>query len=344
VELARQLKETAKQPLATCNFRTRPKCFWVGATTLLVLHQKEDGPFVVDMDQPSPIPVPLLERIDPKVWAFFSGALWLHEGSARWIVGAENNVYVFEGDPREPEKLVARRVFVFPESAEPTVEPGYPRRVMAVAISPDGKTAAAGGDWHEVYLIDLEHPDAPARPLRPKRGGTVLSLAFTADRLLVGHQGLAESAPGLAVFDRATEQQVHDERFACDVTSLALARDGRFALGSGDGEIRVETLDSTAETVTLQWPRREWARQDEPTQIRGLAFVDGGARLVAVSGADAPMKGARLFTRSSRSANEPARLLAHGLDAMVSLAASEDELLVATGAFDGKVAVRALPD
>jgi hypothetical protein len=345
--LARQLKEreTAKQALATCAFRTRPKCFWVGATTLLVLHQKEDGPFVVDMDKPSPIPVPLVKRIDPKVWGFFSGALWLHEGSVRFVVGAEKNVFVFEGDAREPEKLIARRAFVFPDSAESTIEPTKPQRCMAVAISPDGKTAAAGGDWHEAYLIDLEHPDAPPRPLRPKQGSTVLSLAFTANRLLVVNQGLAEMAPGLTVFDLDTEKQVGDERSASDVTSLALARDGRFAMGTSDGDIKVESLGSPTETVTLQWPKREWARQDEPTHIRGLAFVEGGARLVAVSGADDPLKkGARLFTRSSRSANEPARLLAHGLDAMVSLSVSEDELLVATGAFTGLVEVRPLPD
>jgi serine/threonine protein kinase len=342
-EIARRLEMKSKRPLATCTFKRRAKGFWVGATTLLVLDQKEDGPFVVDMDTSSPRPIPL-PRLKPTLWGCFSGALHRGEGSVRWVVGADKNVYVIEGDPREPSTMIGREAFVFPDSDEPVVPPGTPTRVLAIAISPDGKTAAAGGDWHEVYLIDLEHPGLPARPLRPAHGGTVLSLAFAAGRLLVGNGASGASEPGLFVFDLGTGQQVADQRFEFAVTSIAPARDGRFAIGMSDGGIIVKNLDAT-EAVPLPWPMSEWSTREEPTSIMGLAFVDGGARLVAVSGANLHKKmGSRLFTRSSRSGEEPARLLAGDLDALVSLDVSEDGRLVAIGSQEGLIEVRALPD
>jgi predicted Ser/Thr protein kinase len=340
LKLARRLEARAKRPLAACKFEDRAKCFWVGATLLLVLTQGDSGPHWVNMDSSYPRPVPL-PRLVPRTSYCFSGALHRREGSVRWVVGAGENVYVIEGDPRAPNTMIGREVFVFPDSAEP-LSPGH-GRVMAVAISPDGKTAAAGGDWRTAYLIDLEHPGTPPRPLRPERGGTIESLAFVDNggRLLVGN---VTSEPGLYVFDIATGKPVHDERVDSPITSIALARDGRFALGRSDGGILVRTLDST-ETVALSWPISEWDSRGDLSQITGLAFVDRGARLVAVSGANAPgLKGSRLFTRSSRSRDEPARLLAEDRDAMVSLDVSEDECLVAIGGEDGMVEVFAMPD
>jgi hypothetical protein len=115
----------------------------------------------------------------------------------------------------------------------------------------------------------------------------------------------------------------------------------------GGGAILVRTLDGK-ENATLYWPMADMS-QDDPTWITGLAFVGDGARLVAVTGAvpgaDAfKTRGARLFTRSSRSADEPLHMIAGGLDAILSLDVSEDGLFVATGAYGGMVDVRAMPD
>jgi predicted Ser/Thr protein kinase len=341
LKLARRLETRAQRHLAACKFARRAKCFWVGATTLLVLTQENGGLYVIDMDKPSPLPQ-RLPRVVPNMGSCFSGALHRREGSVRWVVGGEN-VYVIEGDPRAPNTMIGREAFVFPDSAEPLSPPDH-RRVMAMAISPDGKTAAAGGDWRTAYLIDLEHPGAPARPFRPEHGDKIASLAFAGGCLLVGNEKSDTSDPGLYVFDLATDKQVFNEPFQSGVMSIALARDGRFALGRSDGGILVRTPDST-ETVALSWPMREWNVRDDLSQITGLAFVDRGARLVAVSGANAPgTKGSRLFMRSSRSPDEPARLLAEDLDAMVSLDVSEDERLVAIGGEDGAVEVFAMPD
>jgi hypothetical protein len=316
----------------------------VGPTTLLVATQDPRGPFVVDMDARDP----RLVRIAgfPSNVSLYSGALVRREGSMRWVVGASNSVYVIDGDPRVPSKMIVREAFVFPESAEPTL-PREQRRVLAVAISPDGRTAAAGGDWRQAFLIDLEHPGATPRPLRPERGGMILSLAFAGGRLLVGNGAWQTSESGLFTFDLATGEKVSDERFAVAVGSIATDRDGRFALGMGGGAILVRTFDGK-ENATFYWPVAEMTH-DDPTWITGLAFVEGGARLVAVTGAvpgtDAfKTRGSRLFTRSSRSADEPPLMLAAGLDAIVSLDVSEDGLFVATGAYGGLVEVRAMPD
>jgi hypothetical protein len=341
-ELARRLETRTRRPLARFPFRCRSKCFWVGATTLLVLTQESSGLFVVDMDAgaPRPVPLPLLPK---RAGSYFSGALLRREGSVRWVVGAASSVHVIEGDPGKPSSMTGREVFVFPDDAEPLVTVPGERRVMAVAISPDGRTAAASGDWRKAYLIDLERPGAPPLALRPERGGNIQSLAFAAGRLLVGNEGSDTSEPGLSAFDLATGTRVRDEQLAFPIASIALARDGRFAIGLSDGGIMVKTLDGS-ETIRLSWPISEWGHQDDTSRIMGLAFVDGGARLVAVSGTEFRVKGSRLFTRSSRSADEPARLLADGLDAIVSLDVSEDGLLLATGSYDGTVTVRAMPD
>src|SRR5262249_51018205 len=99
-ELARRLETKARRSLVTCDkFKIRPKCYWASETTLLVLTQDGIGPYVVDMDTTSPWPVPL-PRLKPTMYGCFSGALHRRDGSVRWIVGAQRNVYLIEGDPR----------------------------------------------------------------------------------------------------------------------------------------------------------------------------------------------------------------------------------------------------
>jgi predicted Ser/Thr protein kinase len=346
-KLAQRLKLRAGKLLSSHKFLLRPKCFWVGATTLLVATEGGEGLFVIDMDARTPRPVPI--ESFPKKVGLLSGALQRRDRSVRWFVGASDRVYVVEGNPADPGKMTTREVFVVPKEAT-RVKDFW--RVMAIAI--DGQTLAVGGDWYEVFVLDLDHPEAPPRLLRPKRGGTVLSLAFASGRLLVGNESIASKArdtdpslndpknteQSLTVFDSATWTFVREKALQASVSTIAVAPDGRFAYGLSDGTIMVERLDG-GEHVDLSCPMNEWA---EPYEIRGLAFIAGGERLVGATGDEKEIEGARVFVRSSRAEKEPPTTLEKDLGAMTSLAVSDDGRFVATGAYGGLLIVRALPD
>jgi hypothetical protein len=340
VELARRLAVRTKKPLASHALAPRPKCFWVGPTTLLVATQEKGGPYVIDLDARAPHPVRIASF--PVTPGLFSGALLRREGSVRWVVGGIGRVYVVEGNPGDPGTLTSREAFVVPPDAEPAASRTPQQRIMAVAITPDGKTVAAGGDWRDVFILDLDHSERAPRRLRPTGGGTIQSLAFASGRLLASNSNISDEQTdqSLCVFDLATGKLERGVPLQTSVGAIAFAPDERFAFGLDDGAIKVERLDGREE-ICLKWPIGEWTGL---SAIKGLAFIAGGERLVAATGEEGRMRGARLFIRSSRSEDEPPRLLADDLDAMVSLDLSEDGLLLATGAYGGLLEVRAMPD
>jgi WD40 repeat protein len=292
---------------------------------------------MIDMDARAPRPVRLASF--STTTAFFSGALRGREGSVRCALGALGKAFIIDGNPVDPRAMTTREVFVVPADAE-SVSTRY-GRMMAVALSPDGKTLAAAGDWRDVFVLDLDHPESRPRRLRPSRGGTILSLAFVSGRLLAGNENIDEKMTdqSLSVFDLATGKLEREVPLQSSVGSIALAPDGRFAFGLSDGAIKVERLDGR-EPLTLKWPIGEWT---SPHAVMGLAFIAGGERMLAATGDEGRSTGARIFVRSSRE-DEPPRLIEDGLDSILSLTVSDDGLLVATGAWGGKLDVRAVPD
>lgn len=124
----------------------------------------------------------------------------------------------------------------------PPVGAGDEGAMYTVALSPDGKTAAVAGwtgswddDW-SVYLFDTDSGTLVRRVSGlPKR---CVNLALSADgtRLAAAMKGGA----GIRVYDSATLEVVfRDEAYDDDAVWMDFASDGRLAVTSLDGRIRL---------------------------------------------------------------------------------------------------------
>jgi WD40 repeat protein len=155
-------------------------------------------------------------------------------------------------------------------------------KVYAVALSPDGKTVAAGG-WtsedglHEqIYLFDRE-----SGRLTGRLGGlpnVVLHLTFSADgKRLAATLG---SGGGLRLYARdgkgGWKETGRDEGYAGQSYGAAFAAAGRLATAGNDGQVRL--YDARLKRIAV----RQTTAGREPF---GVAFSPDGARL-AVGFAD----------------------------------------------------------
>jgi len=160
---------------------------------------------------------------------------------------------------------------------------GHEGQLFGLAVSPDGRTVAAGGwtgwDWERagsVYLYDLGSGDMTRR-----LGGfpdAIASLAFTPDgrHLVVGLQGRA----GLRIVrvdDGATVAS--DPEYDDKLMEIDVARDGRIATVALDGFARLYAADFRIHA------RRQVAGGRSPVAVR---FAPDGED-VAVGFADAPV-------------------------------------------------------
>ncbi len=131
----------------------------------------------------------------------------------------------------------------------PPIGDGYDGKLYAGVLSPDGTLAAVGGltgyGWdtsHSVYVFDTG-----SGALVQRLGGlpnVVLSLAFSGDgkRLAAGLGG----ANGIGVWETETWAMVgEDGDYGGGVYGLSFAADGRLAVTSYDGSIRLYDADLT---------------------------------------------------------------------------------------------------
>lgn len=139
--------------------------------------------------------------------------------------------------------------------------------IYAVAVSPDGNVIAAGG-WtndNAVYLIDAKRGTIfDAIRTIPDLTG---SLAFSASGryLLVG-------TLGLLVFDRDRNwaSVSRDDNYTDVVTHISVAEDGRFAVGTQDGTVRLYDDQFHATKTASPYGRHP---------ITSIAFRSDGALL-----------------------------------------------------------------
>ncbi len=148
--------------------------------------------------------------------------------------------------------------------------------VNAIAFSPDGKLAVAGGEDRIVRIWDLSAAGPPRSELKG-HAGAIRALAFTPDGL--GLASAADDGVRLWAISRIRSWERSSVPHP-ETTSVAYSADGRMLVtGSREGAIRF--WDPTAASAT---PRGELRRQ--PGAIRQLVLTPTGDTLVGV--ADGP--------------------------------------------------------
>jgi WD40 repeat protein len=121
---------------------------------------------------------------------------------------------------------------------------GFEGSIFAIALSPDGKTIAAGG-WMKqqyVYLIDAANGHV-IRTLGPNKEVTMnLSFSPDGDKLAV----VFGRNYGMRLYDVATGNlDTEDSNYADDTNGISFAENGTFATGSYDGLLRLYGQDGS---------------------------------------------------------------------------------------------------
>jgi WD40 repeat protein len=241
----------------------------------------------------------------------------------------------------------------------------YPN-IFALALAPDGKTLASGGDDGSLWLWDV----ASGERIRPRHqldqaiwfvafapdgktfavadwvdasiwdipGGQiahrfparddskVISLAFSPD----GSTLASEGAGGLVLWDLKTFQMRRKLRHPESVHSIAFAPDGKkLATGSYEGLIRI--WDTETGNLVQKLIRNVKLEMDPP-QITALAFLRDGKTLATAG--DDPF----VTLWDVDSGRERRRLTGH-LGAVRSIAVSPDGRTLASGSEDGTALV-----
>src|SRR5262249_17488916 len=143
--------------------------------------------------------------------------------------------------------------------------------LIGVAVSPDGKTVAAGGEDHRIAFYDLA-TGKERTAAEPHRGG-IWALAFTRD----GKQLLTGDSDALRLWDVATGKEVR--RFGGDSGNAASA------VLSPDGK-RLATTHGKAVAVWDVATGKELCRRDGPENSFWWPAFLPGDRLLAAGGVE----------------------------------------------------------
>jgi WD40 repeat protein/uncharacterized caspase-like protein len=215
------------------------------------------------------------------------------------------------GTPISAAAGVANAAYERPQLA---VQVGHSRNVLAVAYSPDGRTALTGGDDQTARLWDI----VTAKEIRRFEGhsAAVVAVAFSAD----GRSVLTGGSDATArLWVTATGEEIRRFEHADSVRSVAFSPDGREALSAGlDGKARLWDV-KTGE------PLRIFEGHDGP--LLAAAFSSDGRRILSGSGDTT----ARLW--DARTARLLLELKGHS-EPIVSVAFSPDGTRLLTGSLD----------
>lgn len=163
---------------------------------------------------------------------------------------------------------------------------GNEGQVYALAITPDGKTIAAGGwtgwDWDgtaSVYLFDRANGHLTRRI--SGLPGRAIRLAFSPDgrRLAVCLRG----SNGLRLFDQSGTPAGEDRDYDGDCSAAAFGADGKLVTSSRDGFLRLYTSPASGSPLRLIAKRRS----ESGGHPFGVAFSPDGLR-IAVGFDDSP--------------------------------------------------------
>ncbi len=143
---------------------------------------------------------------------------------------------------------------------------------VAVAVSPDGKWLAAGGDDSQISFWNLTTGELA--DVLPAGGGTVFVCSFSADGRFLATGTLNGSIKVWSVADRGLEGALLMAHPS--VRTLAFSPDGRWLASGGSDRVLKVTDLQTWETATTQPEQSLW--------VTGLAFSTNGRTLYSVTG------------------------------------------------------------
>ena len=114
--------------------------------------------------------------------------------------------------------------------------------VRSVAVSPDGKTVAAGLRYGTIKVWDV--PTGEEKTLKG-HAGDVWGVAFTPDGKTLVSGGGEWNRPGeVKLWDLHAEKEIASLKHTSEVLCVAVSRDGkRMAAGGWDGTIRLWDLE-----------------------------------------------------------------------------------------------------
>jgi WD40 repeat protein len=226
----------------------------------------------------------------------------------------------------------AKRWSVAGGEPQGTYEPGKGEagRLMALAVSPDGKTLAVGGSSPftgiapgMIWLWDLPSGRLRSRLLH-EEGGEVVSLAFSPDGKTLASGSQADG--GVWLWDLATGKPRHQLAVSGVVWAVAFAPDGK-TLASGGSDHTIRLWDPATGALLATLPEHEHL-------VLALAFSPDGRQLASGS-----------YDRTLRLWNVAQRTVERRLDLggwVHSVAYSPDGRTLAVGLRDQQSALRLL--
>ncbi len=172
---------------------------------------------------------------------------------------------------------------------------GNEGQVYALAITPDGKTIAAGGwtgwDWDgtaSVYLFDRANGHLARRISGLPGRATRLAYSPDGRRLAVCLRG----SNGLRLFDPSGNLAGEDRDYDGDCSAASFSADGRLVTSSRDGFLRLYAPPASAVPLRLIAKRRSESGRHpfgvafSPDGLRIAAAFDDSPAVAVLSGAD----------------------------------------------------------
>lgn len=161
------------------------------------------------------------------------------DAQGRWIVTASEDTTVRVWDSRNGQAVSVLR---------PPLDQDNSGSINAAALSPDGRTVALGGNARygtgagfTMHLFDRASASVPPRSTVTGLEAPLTQLAWSPDSKLIAIGLLQE---GLRVFTRQLQFVGADPEFNEPIYGADFAADGRLAVASIDGAIRLYRLDA----------------------------------------------------------------------------------------------------